>query len=448
MCELSRPKSPYVGLDLVPLPFESGQSYLSRFAWQQGYNHLEVRGRIQRAFAMATEGKSIHAAHPIGQLLYITGWQPTDDSEGTFEWCKTHSVLNQYSSDFRYCPICLEGLYHSYLFQWTELKTCPIHQCQLVTSCSSCGAHIRGVGYTIGAAYYRCNFCNLALAGVELSLGLHIELRESSKLFDDRFSIIFQQFEARFDNAGIFHQFRSGDWDLTMTRSFDWCRPELPLRAAHSMQHISSQTSLEIEGITLLRWNQRWSNTGEMKLSLRDLKPGNFRGVYQATLRRLRQFAFGTVQAQHLEEALMQKLISDRRILQSEWEPTKLAFVLFRYGAEFYTWPNAAASELNKIQGIFTGLSMVTHSRRLRLAQRAWMLTIFAMILSYLYIETNWRDGRFVAATGFPKAWAPFTSDASSADKKSWGEAWFPTVPGLSLWPFVRVDKPLKSAAR
>lgn len=61
--------------------------------------------------------------------------------------------------ELRYCPTCMQMGYHSYLFQYLGVATCPLHQCQLTTKCISCNRALRCEIRIAVNAPFSCHSC-------------------------------------------------------------------------------------------------------------------------------------------------------------------------------------------------------------------------------------------------------------------------------------------------
>jgi hypothetical protein len=182
----------FVGLDLGPLPYESFQSSATRFAWRDGMSPDDLKSMYTSALMRAgPEDKRFEMTDGYA-LSLLTGWPPRNGAELDLYRQKGLGGFDEWEYTFRYCPICLEECYHSYLFQWSGLHTCPIHGCGLVTHCQACGIRVRGnlTSEIIGRLGYRCTECLEPMAGAEPNLASHLLLRSQQELLSWRFRIL------------------------------------------------------------------------------------------------------------------------------------------------------------------------------------------------------------------------------------------------------------------
>lgn len=162
------------GTDLPPLPYESRTSFLFRFSWRNALSAALIRQCSSRStkFPFVFDSK---------KFAQCSSWHSTGADEAAFdkEGLDDRSVWRAFT--FRYCPLCLEGGYHSFWFQLAPLEACPIHHVELTTRCHSCGAGLQP--YLSKALFirpYYCDECKRPICGVAPSLAGHLEFRELS----------------------------------------------------------------------------------------------------------------------------------------------------------------------------------------------------------------------------------------------------------------------------
>jgi hypothetical protein len=171
----------WTGLDLGPLPYESLVNVLQRFAWSNALDAPLMRqcftrngaGRrmdIQR-FAYASFGQAVLDMYQTEKIGINSTW-----------YCKR----------FRFCPICLQELYHSSVFQYAQLMKCPLHDVPLVSACQSCGAQtplIRS-GELLFKRPYECDECGATCAGAPADISGHLQLRANVAMLAGRLTPI------------------------------------------------------------------------------------------------------------------------------------------------------------------------------------------------------------------------------------------------------------------
>jgi hypothetical protein len=160
------------GADLGPLPCESSFSVLARFSWA---NALDAKSARTIAVREATQVSKAGDLPPIPWVLPSSSdvWLP-----GLF----TRERLGM-------CPICMSELYHSYWFDFEPLTHCPIHGCEIVTRCQSCGGDLplrKELGRKLSRPY-ACRSCGCPITGEAVSLEAHLARREDMLGFENAF---------------------------------------------------------------------------------------------------------------------------------------------------------------------------------------------------------------------------------------------------------------------
>lgn len=144
------------------------------FAWLNGMTHKTMRPYPQLLKLMYNVG-GFHVKDSSGY--------PVLDSKAGFPlWIDARKIDNCWiSSRFRYCPLCLEGAYHSALFQIIPITCCPIHHVPLSDRCHCCQVFTPGMAdeKKMYGKPYHCVHCGGPLGGVEPCLEMHIEFRDA-----------------------------------------------------------------------------------------------------------------------------------------------------------------------------------------------------------------------------------------------------------------------------
>jgi hypothetical protein len=74
-----------------------------------------------------------------------------------------HQFLLLAATELRFCEICLANGFHAALFQWSFLKSCPIHRCPLRTGCPACDAEIPyRLDCHLAQSPLRCTSCGMS----------------------------------------------------------------------------------------------------------------------------------------------------------------------------------------------------------------------------------------------------------------------------------------------
>lgn len=171
----------WAGRKLTPLPFESALSVFWRFGWRNVLGSREIRNY----FCGLSPGKL--GLVSLERFEHQIGWSlPQGITEGSR---RLHNFI--FESRLRFCPICLEGAYHSTWHQFCVLQLCPIHSCQLTSVCNSCGGNTAKVEeyFRYNARPLLCLVCRRHLAGAAPSLAAHFDIRSNGELLARHFGV-------------------------------------------------------------------------------------------------------------------------------------------------------------------------------------------------------------------------------------------------------------------
>ncbi|GJI93637.1 hypothetical protein RugamoR57_03550 [Duganella caerulea] len=208
----------WTGRDLMPMPFESLTSVLERFAW---HNALDSNLMI-KCFTRSGIGRKLDlqmfADDTYGQVIAdLKTGRPYYGNT----WC---------SPRFRFCPVCLQDLYHTHLFQYWQVHSCPMHGVVLQTQCQSCGKPTPKVkeNECLHRRPYECKACNKPCAGAMSDWQGHLRLRESIAFVHDRLAPIAAWLAGSAERRTDINGMR---WRPDRSLQHAWCRPEMLLRA-------------------------------------------------------------------------------------------------------------------------------------------------------------------------------------------------------------------------
>jgi hypothetical protein len=175
------------GADLVPMAFESELSVLMRIAWRNAFGT-----ELMREYLSSLKFRFQLCHSRLGTLL---GW--TLGGEELTAANYYNATIYFIAPLFRYCPVCLEGGYHSYLFQCLEIRCCPLHDIPFSMKCQCCGATtLPYLGYEawFGRPYY-CTRCQRPICGAEPFLEAHLDFRATG-------DCVFETLRPHFDSWG------------------------------------------------------------------------------------------------------------------------------------------------------------------------------------------------------------------------------------------------------
>lgn len=125
--------------DLDHLPGESVLSSSCRFAWRNGMD-----AKTLLAYCLSNSLPSRDTGdRPLPfekRLAAISGWNIHISKAVSFDGSDMKKSWPWWSSVMRYCPVCLEHLYHSPWHQCEFLTHCPFDGALLLNRCYECKA--------------------------------------------------------------------------------------------------------------------------------------------------------------------------------------------------------------------------------------------------------------------------------------------------------------------
>ena len=173
----------WTGLGFGSLPYESSLSALWRFAWFNALSGKDIArlAYIQPGAPLSFAGPRLHADQ-FQRLTVATGisFPLPDEARIIARRCSLAYMLR---GKTWLCPLCSQGNYHSFWFQFPLLRVCPVHNIPLIDACQNCGA--RTPDYELRSALsgeaWRCLRCRQALAGIAPDLRSFLDLRDNAK---------------------------------------------------------------------------------------------------------------------------------------------------------------------------------------------------------------------------------------------------------------------------
>lgn len=161
--------SKIAGTDLGPMAFESELSVLMRIAWRNAFDSQLMREYLS--------SRKLRFQLCRRRLFDLLGWVVEEEELTADNYYRFTFFF--ISPLFRYCPICLEGGYHSYLYQCLEIRCCPIHDIALSMKCQCCGRTTSP--YRAYSAWffppYFCSSCSQPICGAAPLLEAHLDFR-------------------------------------------------------------------------------------------------------------------------------------------------------------------------------------------------------------------------------------------------------------------------------
>jgi len=144
-------------------PLEGAFTLAQKYAWANAASVRDMRclfGMPLSTFDRLTSSNTL--------LVDVTAKQSPDlHSSFLSYWAGDWTRLLACDERFRYCPECIKYGYQSCICQIAALVRCPIHRCELLSTCSACGAPTCAYGVTSCAfdEPMRCHRCGSPWAG-------------------------------------------------------------------------------------------------------------------------------------------------------------------------------------------------------------------------------------------------------------------------------------------
>jgi len=330
------------GLDYCPLPYESSLSILWRLGWRNVLNASQI-SKICRP------NKTVEST--IHQSLLSYKWIDKDEFERQTGW-NLHSLDEStvisnmgnlisiwFSKRLRICPICAGCGYHSYWFQFLPLKHCPMHQCELVGSCCTCGCNLGPLEFSnvVFDTPYICAKCLNPIAGIEPILLNHLEFREH--IYELHRSFKHFQKWAHSSKGRFVPIFMIANQSLLVSHAHDirWCNSiELLLSISHLLNPLPRECDPPFYSeLSFLCWSAkaqpkksaRRSNWGAWNVS-----SDRSTTIYISTLRIIQSWVIAnSCSIAELSAASSPSFQINGIVNVLDWDPKVLAYILFRY---------------------------------------------------------------------------------------------------------------------
>jgi hypothetical protein len=173
----------WTGLGFGSLPYESSLGALWRFAWFNALsgNDIAHLAYIQPGAPLNFAGPRLHALQ-FQRLTVATGISfPLPDEARIIARCCSLACMLRGKTWL--CPLCSQGNYHSFWFQFPLLSVCPIHNIPLIDKCQNCGARTPDyeLRNALSGGAWRCPRCVQPLAGIAPDLRNFVDLLDNAK---------------------------------------------------------------------------------------------------------------------------------------------------------------------------------------------------------------------------------------------------------------------------
>lgn len=186
-----RMRNKYAASGLVPLPYESSIAGLWRFQWRNALSASALQEICSKRRANLLRPHFISDAADTAYFETLTGLHLPSEEENRFFAFRIDDLLCPF---LRYCPLCLELGYHSFIQQFEGISACPWHQVELTTKCHCCDARLPATRMPkeIFHSPYRCSKCGGAYCGIEPNLQLDELLRMQAAEVERYFGPIYR----------------------------------------------------------------------------------------------------------------------------------------------------------------------------------------------------------------------------------------------------------------
>lgn len=179
-------------LDLMPLPGESMVSSLWRFSWRNGLSTKELLAFCTKGSGYETEGAAYSYSRGFDADVFLdaSGWVFPPQELQIFKGRRQQNRSLWWSTRFRYCPICLEHLYHSFWHQSNFFSHCPLDGAPLLEKCYCCNELLPEYGFhrKVLSKPYVCVACEQTISGIKLNLearlAFQLRKKEIQRVFD------------------------------------------------------------------------------------------------------------------------------------------------------------------------------------------------------------------------------------------------------------------------
>jgi hypothetical protein len=323
----------------------------------------------------------------------------------------------------KYCPICMEGLYHSYWFQLDNLQRCPVHGCQLMVTCMYCGSQTSPYNFDLKAFNkpYLCSVCGKPFCGAPPCLEAHEVIRESAGLLEEVFRD-YRFWLQRFDSEDLFRiwpENESYEWS-------NWCNLQsIRTHYIHQISDLPSEVAPILRSdLIVLRWNTRMFDYNKPLSCDRSTYDNGheMRKVLRVFLRHMKSWVFKDLAAADIE-VIRERYRNQNQINPLDYEAKHLAYLIVESSHSWSFGPR---------KGVLG--SMESWNNRIpKIAYCAYLYGIYAGIYHSLYCkrrrgETSWHHSNWFRISDHLIA----ICDVSEEGIHS-GRVIFPEIPGIPI---------------
>jgi len=411
--------------DLAPLPGESIVSSVWRFAWR---NQLSV--------------KKLKSVLNPTVFNNVSGWGVLSQEAHFLEASHAKHRSAWWASGIRYCPLCLEHLYHSFWHQSLFLSHCPLDGAALRGECYCCGALLNpgNLDHCVLSKPYICSKCSGPISGIEVNLDLRLAIQQRASEFASVFLKIERwwalmgparkQFERLlpYRSVGTY-----APWLRPDTSAIQWVLSTAPIpqgistrtRTLPKLIVLTWKVRLKPDPPTSI-WGKRTSPDVRLRLALQ---------VYRITLRLLwrtiSQYSF----CDESEYRLYQTLLPENVVnFPAKINLHVFAFITLRRSYETYYSSSMARPEKANFEHRLVGFPFGDEfAERIRICWRAQFIAEYASIYWWLTAVRNGRRGMRDLRKENLTLHNAFTEYDFEQGHLMSGSVGFPAVDGLDL---------------
>jgi len=434
--------------DLTPLKGESITSSLWRYAWRNGLKSTELLVSCSTGIGYAEESRRPNLNRRFDSDIFAvaSGWAINSDEAQLVEGSQRHHRSAWWSPQFRYCPVCLEQLYHTFWHQSLFLLHCPIDGAGLLDRCYSCGKRTPAYGFYRRLLHrpYTCENCRRPFSGVKPTLSARLAMQqrasEVKRALTDiehwwgAVSVLRQELESMLGERRLESY---APWLLPETSVRQWIVQQI------SGPYLNVTATRTLPSLTILRWSVRLlpsESVGQIDASRTywHERLSIAQRVYRATLKRLLKSIsifcpFDELDMQRHESITLANLSPMPKACNLHL----LAFNFLRRGYEQVFLedckrPEQPMLDVRRLHFPFEH----EFSGRIRICWRAQFIAEYASLYWWLVAVCDGRDGVDAMRINTCTLWnVEVQHDSENGDLVS-GSVAFPAVDGIYLTLF------------
>lgn len=429
--------------DLDNLPSESFVSSLWRFAWRNGLNANTLLPYCSEDKYQKEAADNEYWRYDHERFAQASGWN-VDDAEAVL-LRSSHKEDRPFwwSRTMRYCPICLEHLYHSYWHQCEFLTHCPFDGAPLLDRCYECNSSLPAYGFhrKLLNKPYTCPTCRGPLSGIRPRIEARVAMQERSGGLAKDVSNIEHWWQAltpsRQEIEGLMAPHRWNTFEASLRPASTLRQWVVDAAPVCTWPPISTRT---IPRLVVLEWKVRLRPPDPLawvwaKRKSRYERLSMARQVYRTTLRRL-ESAISAVSPYTEAEYRRYLILPAKDVLAHPGRCNLhlLAMIVLRMTYEsFFSIFEGTPDQARLNESIVDFPYGNEFAERVRICWRAQFIAEYASIYWVLVLA---RSGRRGVYSYHNKSVALYTADVDFDAKNgdlATGKVGFPAVDGLQL---------------